>query len=113
MEICFTDPCCWAVLSRSGIQCKVYEGPENKRGVFGNSVLFVMSPTCTLPYEVLFELANDTSYPATVQVLRPEDGSRVGPTILLHSDESIALVLTAGRAYKYAVRQHGKEANLS
>ena len=75
--------------------------------------LITMSPTCTLPYEVLFELANDTPYSATVQVLRSEDSTRVGPAILLHSDEHLALVLTAGRPYKYAVRQHGKEANLS
>lgn len=73
----------------------------------------VMSPTCTLPYEVLFELTNDTPYSATVQAQRPEDSSRIGPVILLHSGESIALVLTAGRPYRYAARQHGREANLS
>ena len=71
-----------------------------------------MSPTCTLPYEVLFEFVNDTKHSATMQVLRYEDGMRSGATILIHSGESISLVLTAGLPYKYALRQHGKEANL-
>lgn len=72
-----------------------------------------MSPTCTLPYEVLFEIINDTPYTATMQVLRHEDATRSGATILAHSGENISLVLTAGVPYKYAIRQHGKEANLS
>lgn len=74
--------------------------------------LLPMSPTCTLPYEVLLEFINDTVYSATMQVLRYEDGTRSGATILLHSGETISLVLTAGQPYKYAIRQHGKEASL-
>lgn len=72
-----------------------------------------MSPTCTLPYEILFEFMNDTTHSATMQVLRHDDGTRAGATILLHPGEAISLVLTAGQPYKYSVRQHGKEALLS
>ncbi|KAI0348479.1 hypothetical protein BDW22DRAFT_1350696 [Trametopsis cervina] len=72
-----------------------------------------MSPTCTLPYEVLFELVNDTKHSATMQVLRHEDGMRSGATILMHSGETISLVLTAGLPYKYGIRQRGKEGRLS
>lgn len=71
-----------------------------------------MSPTCTLPYEILLELVNDTRHAATMQALHPEDGTRSGATILMHSGESISLVLTAGLPYKYGIRQHGKEARL-
>lgn len=76
------------------------------------AALVSMSPTCTLPYEVLFDFVNDTVHSATMQVLRYEDGTRSGATLLIHSGESISLVLTAGLPYKYALRQHGKEANL-
>jgi hypothetical protein len=72
-----------------------------------------MSPTCTIPYEVLFEIVNDTQHPATVQVSRREDGLGTGPIVLLHSQENMSLVLTAGQPHKYMIRQHGKEANLS
>lgn len=72
-----------------------------------------MSPTCTLPYEILFEFMNDTTHSATMQVLRHDDGTRAGATILLHPGEVISLVLTAGQPYKYSIRQHGKEALLS
>lgn len=72
-----------------------------------------MSPTCTIPYEVLFDIVNDTPYAATMQVLRSEDDARTGPAILVHSGECVSLVLTAGQPYKYAVRQHGKEASLT
>ena len=72
-----------------------------------------MSPACTIPYEVLFDVVNDTPYAATFQTLRVDNGLRAGPTILLHGGEAISLVLTAGQPYQYAVRQHGKQANLS
>jgi len=73
-----------------------------------------MSPTCTLPYEVLFELSNDTFEHATLRVLPPEHGGlRAGPTILVHTGDSISLVLTAGMLYKYAVAQRSKEVYLS
>ncbi len=71
-----------------------------------------MSPTCTLPYEVLLEFSNDTPDAATMQVLRREDG-QAGPVIFLHRGEDISLVLTAGVAYKYALRQPPREAELS
>ncbi|KAL1951630.1 hypothetical protein VTO73DRAFT_779 [Trametes versicolor] len=71
-----------------------------------------MSPTCTLPYEVLLEFSNDTPDAATMQVLRREDG-QAGPVIFLHHGEDISLVLTAGVAYKYALRQPPREAELS
>jgi len=77
------------------------------------SLLSIMSPTCTIPYEVLFEFVNDTMHPATMQVLRREDGSRTGATILMHRGENISLVLTAGAPYKYAVKMFGREFNLS
>ncbi|KAI0704959.1 hypothetical protein BC835DRAFT_1225120, partial [Cytidiella melzeri] len=64
-------------------------------------------------YEVLLELVNNTTHTATMQVLRHEDGTRSGATILMHSGETISLVLTAGLPYKYGIRQHGKEASLS
>ncbi|OBZ80007.1 hypothetical protein A0H81_00935 [Grifola frondosa] len=73
----------------------------------------VMSPTCTIPYEVLLEFANNTHDSATMQVLHGEDGSLTGAIILLHRGESISLVLTAGTPYKYAVKQNGKEVNLN
>ncbi|KAI0830685.1 hypothetical protein BC628DRAFT_1416208 [Trametes gibbosa] len=79
-----------------------------------------MSPTCTIPYEVLLEFSNDTPDAATMQVLRREGGGpgttggpQAGPVIFLHQGEGISLVLTAGIAYKYAIRQHPREADLS
>ena len=74
-----------------------------------------MSPTCTIPYEVLVEFTNTTPDAVTMQVLRREDGGRAqaGPVIYLHQGESLSLVLTAGMAYKYAVRQPPREAELS
>lgn len=72
-----------------------------------------MSPTCTIPYEVLFELSNNSEHPATMQVLRGSDGSRTGATILMHRGENVSLVLTAGTSYKYGVKQHGREVNIS
>ncbi|OCH95827.1 hypothetical protein OBBRIDRAFT_504820 [Obba rivulosa] len=72
-----------------------------------------MSPTCTIPYEVLFEFVNDTLHAATMQVLRREDASRTGATILIHRGENISLVLTAGAPYKYAVKLLGRELNVS
>ncbi|KAJ8456705.1 hypothetical protein ONZ51_g11966 [Trametes cubensis] len=74
-----------------------------------------MSPTCTIPYEVLLEFTNSTPDAVTMQVLRREDGGRAqaGPVIYLHQGESLSLVLTAGMAYKYAVRQPPREAELS
>ncbi|KAI0652245.1 hypothetical protein C8Q79DRAFT_1005462 [Trametes meyenii] len=72
-----------------------------------------MSPTCTIPYEVLLEFLNDTPDAATMQVLRREDGGQAGPVILLHQGESISLVLTAGTTYNYAIRQPPREAELS
>ncbi|KAI0639777.1 hypothetical protein C8Q77DRAFT_1152727 [Trametes polyzona] len=73
-----------------------------------------MSPTCTIPYEVLLEFSNDTPDAATMQVLRREDGGgQAGPVILLHQGEELSLVLTAGVGYKYAIRQHPREAELS
>lgn len=72
-----------------------------------------MSPTCTIPYEVLFEIANNTSHPATMQVLRRTDGATTGATIYMHRGENVSLVLTAGLPYKYAVKQHGREVNIS
>lgn len=75
--------------------------------------LWTMSPTCTIPYEVLFCVTNDTPHAAIFQALRADTGLRAGPAVLLHRGEAISLVLTAGQPYKYAVRQHGREANLS
>jgi len=72
-----------------------------------------MSPTCTIPYEVLFEFINDTSDTATMQVLRREDGSRTGATLLMHRGENLSLVLTAGSAYKYTIKQRGEELIIS
>ncbi|OSD03594.1 hypothetical protein PYCCODRAFT_1434503 [Trametes coccinea BRFM310] len=73
-----------------------------------------MSPTSTIPYEVLLEVSNTTPDAVTVQVLRREDGgSQAGPVIFLHKGESISLVLTAGVAYKYAIRQPLRAAELS
>ncbi|KAI0094747.1 hypothetical protein BDY19DRAFT_901862 [Irpex rosettiformis] len=72
-----------------------------------------MSPTCTLPYEVLLELVNDTRHSITMQALHPEDEAHLGATILMHSAESISLVLTAGLPYRYGIRKHGKEAGLN
>lgn len=99
----------------------VFEGTSTRRfrrrplpsiPLHSSTVPADMSPTCTLPYEVLLEFVNDTNHSATMQVLRYEDGMRSGATILIHSGDSISLVLTAGLPYKYALRQHGKEANL-
>ncbi|KAI0778558.1 hypothetical protein BD413DRAFT_609153 [Trametes elegans] len=73
-----------------------------------------MSPTCTIPYEVLLEFANTTPAALTVQVLRREDGAgQAGPAIFLHAGENLSLVLTAGMAYKYAIRQPPREAELA
>lgn len=70
-------------------------------------------PTSTIPFEVLFELVNDTHEPVMMQVLQQEDGERTGATVLLHRGETISLVLTAGVPYKYAVKRSGHEATLS
>ncbi|KAH9950479.1 hypothetical protein B0H21DRAFT_536607 [Amylocystis lapponica] len=72
-----------------------------------------MSPTCTLPYEVLFEFVNNTSEPTTMQVLRQDSGSPSGATILVHRGENVSLVLTAGQPYKYAMKHKGVEARVS
>ena len=73
-----------------------------------------MSPTCTLPYEVLFELVNDTAHSATMQVVQDDavTNSRPGATILVHPRDNLSLVLTAGILYKYVIRQREKEVNL-
>lgn len=71
-----------------------------------------MSPTCTIPYEVLFDFLNDTPSSVTLQVIRREDEFHTGATILIHPEESISLVLTAGLKYNYICRQEGKEAKL-
>ncbi|KAI0375375.1 hypothetical protein BV20DRAFT_913283, partial [Pilatotrama ljubarskyi] len=67
----------------------------------------------TLPYEVLLEFSNDTPDAVTLQVLRREDGGQAGPIIFLDARENISLVLTAGVAYKYAIRQPRRDAELS
>ncbi|KAI0080102.1 hypothetical protein K474DRAFT_1658364 [Panus rudis PR-1116 ss-1] len=72
-----------------------------------------MSPTSTIPYEVLLEFVNDTNDTATMRVLHREAGNNSGATLLIHRGESVSLVLTAGSTYKYALRQHRKDANVS
>ncbi|KAK7694834.1 hypothetical protein QCA50_002022 [Cerrena zonata] len=72
-----------------------------------------MSPTCTIPYEVLLEFINDTPDCVTLQVFRQEDGTQTGAMLLVHEEESISLVLTAGCLYQYGLRQRGKEVNVS
>ncbi|KAL6304293.1 hypothetical protein BKA93DRAFT_784712 [Sparassis latifolia] len=71
-----------------------------------------MSPTSTLPYEILFELVNNTLDKVSMRALRQENGSQAGATIHMHHEENVSLVLTAGSPYHYAVRQHGTEANI-
>lgn len=73
-----------------------------------------MSPTCTLPYEVLFELVNSTTLPATMRVLQqdPQGGVHPGATILIHPRDTVSLVLTAGVLYRYTVKQHDVEVQL-
>lgn len=72
-----------------------------------------MSPTCTIPYEVLLEFINDSPDCVTLQVFRQEDGTQTGAMLLIHEGESISLVLTAGCLYQYGLRQRGKEVNVS
>ena len=72
-----------------------------------------MSPTCTIPYEVLLEFINDSSDSVTLQVFRQEDGTQTGAMLLIHEGESISLVLTAGCLYQYGLRQRGKYVNVS
>jgi hypothetical protein len=70
-------------------------------------------PTCTLPYEVLFEFTNDTSEAATLQLVRRDDGFGEGAMILLQRRESVSLVLDAGATYQYTLRQGQKAAKIS
>ena len=72
-----------------------------------------MSPTCTLPYEVLFELANATAECVTMQVVADDaEGGRAGPTILMRPHETLSLVITAGVLYRYVIKRPDAEANL-
>ncbi|KII93574.1 hypothetical protein PLICRDRAFT_100618 [Plicaturopsis crispa FD-325 SS-3] len=73
-------------------------------------------PTSTVPYEVLFELVNDTHSAATVQLVHnAQDDSEGGggATILLQQRENVSLVLSAGATYQYILRQRRKEVTMS
>ncbi|KAF8898660.1 hypothetical protein BD779DRAFT_1485000 [Infundibulicybe gibba] len=71
-------------------------------------------PTSTVPFEVLFEFTNNTADAATLQLTRGEDEVPTGGgMILLHSSESVSLVLNAGSTYKYALKQRGSKAYIS
>jgi hypothetical protein len=73
-------------------------------------------PTSTLPFEVLFELTNDTASAATMQLARGDDeytGGSGGAVILLHSGESVSLVLDAGSTYHYTIKQRAKKVQIS
>ena len=69
-----------------------------------------MAPTSTLPYEIVLEFTNNTCEPTALQVLRRDNGSPTGATILVHHAENVSLVLTAGQPYKYAMKHKGLEA---
>ncbi|KAJ7597119.1 hypothetical protein C8J56DRAFT_308648 [Mycena floridula] len=68
-------------------------------------------PTSTLPFEIMFEFKNDTTIPVTLQLTgqgsngQPNAVAGQGPVILLQSRESVSLVLNAGSAYHYALKQ--------
>ncbi|KDQ63663.1 hypothetical protein JAAARDRAFT_189213 [Jaapia argillacea MUCL 33604] len=72
-------------------------------------------PTSTVPFEVLFEFVNDSRQSATLHILRSENDleTSMDAMVLLYGGENISLVLTAGSAYNYMVKQHGKEARLT
>ncbi|KJA29158.1 hypothetical protein HYPSUDRAFT_128082 [Hypholoma sublateritium FD-334 SS-4] len=71
-------------------------------------------PTCTLPFEILFEFINDTTKSSTLQLTREgEDGFSSNAIVTLQPQESISLVLNAGSAYHYLLKQDCRKAQLS
>jgi hypothetical protein len=66
-------------------------------------------PTSTVPFEVLFELTNDSPYDgSSLQLIRGDQGVG-GPTVYLNRQESVSLVLNAGTTYHYAIRHQGRK----
>jgi len=69
-------------------------------------------PTCTLPFEILFEFTNDTLEAATLQLMRGGDdpfSGGGGAMVLLHGrGDSVSLVLNAGSTYSYRLKQGRK-----
>jgi len=72
-----------------------------------------LMPTSTAPYEVVFELTNDTSAAATIQLARHGSEPSGGSVVLLQQGESISLVLNAGSTYYYRLRQGDTQAWIS
>ncbi|KAL0951084.1 hypothetical protein HGRIS_007822 [Hohenbuehelia grisea] len=72
-------------------------------------------PTSTIPFEVLFEVSNDSPDATTLQSLRsdPDDEFESGGAIiLLNAHESVSLVLNAGSTYHYVLKQNSRKAQI-
>ncbi|KAF8198921.1 hypothetical protein BJ912DRAFT_950228 [Pholiota molesta] len=70
-------------------------------------------PTCTLPFEILLEIFNDTTESSTLQLTRGDDSLASNATVLLHPQEGISLVLNAGSSYQYLLKQQRRKAQIS
>jgi len=63
-------------------------------------------PTCTLPFEIVFDFINDCPSPISLQVVRsPQTLSSISPTTVLQPYDRISLVLNAGTIYYYALER--------
>jgi len=63
-------------------------------------------PTCTLPFEVVFDFINDGPGPISLRVVRsPQALSSISPATVLQPYDRISLVLNAGTTYHYALER--------
>ncbi|KAF9532004.1 hypothetical protein CPB83DRAFT_904131 [Crepidotus variabilis] len=72
-------------------------------------------PTSTQPFEILFEVHNDTLHSTTLQAIRgePRDSPTLGPTATITEYDELSLVLDAGRTYRYVLYHLGERAEIS
>ncbi|KAF9069122.1 hypothetical protein BDP27DRAFT_1326042 [Rhodocollybia butyracea] len=60
-------------------------------------------PTSTRPFEILFDLTNDTNVEIMFE-MTSQSGRRIPSSILLGSGKSVSLVLEAGSTYNYTLQ---------
>jgi hypothetical protein len=74
-------------------------------------------PTSTQPFEVLLEVLNDMTEPASLERIQEQQNGTVGigRTVWLQKEESISLVLDAGSTYRFLMKcsSQGREEEIS
>ncbi|KIK71084.1 hypothetical protein GYMLUDRAFT_314046 [Collybiopsis luxurians FD-317 M1] len=72
-------------------------------------------PTSTLPFEILFDLANDTGSDIVFEPASevPYTSGGAAPSILLGKGRHVSLVLDAGSTYYYTLRSSKKSWQIS